>query len=227
MTQSHLADAVRALTEPLAAGLGLEIWGVELAFGGRSLVRVYVERAAVGGPSPGQEENGQEQSGEEEQGLIPEQGVSVEQCAELSRLLGLSLEVEDLIPGAYILEVSSPGLDRVFFTERQLASAVGKLVELQFERPLPETDGRKKFRGRLVSAPSAEGGSFILLAEDCPKPGMEMELAFAFADIKKARQIWLPPEKTLPGKKAKNKKNAAADKTRRPDAPEGLEPEEA
>ena len=205
MTQSHLESTIKNLAFPLAAGLGLDIWGIELAFGGRSLVRVYVERQP--GASPALESDAETEYLES-----TEQGVSVEQCAELSRLLGLSLEVEDIIPGAYILEVSSPGLERTFFTEAQLAAAVGKLVDVQLDRPLQIMPDRRKFRGVIIGVSSALGadGVFTIKAEDCPKPGMEKDVSFTFAEIKKARQVWLPPEKTLPGKggKAKGKKNA-------------------
>jgi Uncharacterized protein conserved in bacteria len=197
MTQTSLADTIKNLAAPLAAGLGLEIWGIELAFGGRSLVRVYVEKPFAPPPSD---------QGDMPEDLFSEQGVSIDECAELSRMLGLSLEVEDAIPDAYVLEVSSPGLDRVFFTEAQLATAAGRQVDVQLERPLAEMPDRRKFRGLLSGAPKEEGGSFTLLADDCPTPGQETEISFVFADIKKVRQLWLPPEKKLPGKGGKGKK---------------------
>ena len=211
MTQPPLAAVLTDLTAPLAASLGLELWGIELAFGGRSLVRVFVES---------------------------ENGVTIEQCAELSRLLSLSLDVEDIIPGAYVLEVSSPGLERAFFTESQLARAVGQRVEITLHQPLPAWPGRRKFRGALQKAPGAvlpdgrergeetapenipapeasnagveaEGRDdlFLLQAEDLARPGDEAPLiAFAFADLKKAAQIHFFPEQTPPGKASGKKK---------------------
>ena len=194
MNQSPLAAAITDLAAPLAASLGLELWGVELAFSGRGLVRVFVES---------------------------ENGVSVDQCAELSRLLGLSLDVEDLVPGAYVLEVSSPGLERTFFTEAQLARAVGQRVEITLHEPQPAWPGRRKFRGLLQGAPvvasqseetlpaageKAEHNPFLLKAEDAARPGEEEPLvAFAFADVKKAAQIHFFPEQALPGKKNQKK----------------------
>ena len=194
MNQSPLAAAIADLAAPLAASLGLELWGVELAFSGRGLVRVFVESG---------------------------NGVSVDQCAELSRLLGLSLDVEDLVPGAYVLEVSSPGLERTFFTEAQLARAVGQRVEITLHEPRPAWPGRRKFRGQLQDAPGVapqgegalpEAGeetehySFLLKAEDVARPGEEAPLvSFAFADVKKAAQIHFFPEQSLPGKKNKKK----------------------
>ena len=187
MNQPPLAAAITDLAAPLAASLGLELWGVELAFSGRGLVRVFVES---------------------------ENGVSVDQCAELSRLLGLTLDVEDLVPGAYVLEVSSPGLERTFFTEAQLARAVGQRVEITLHEPRPAWPGRRKFRGLLQGAPGiapqgedalpeaggqTEHDQFLLKAEDVARPGEDEPLvAFAFADVKKAAQVLFFPEQTLP-----------------------------
>jgi ribosome maturation factor RimP len=208
MTQSPLAASVADLAAPLAASLGLELWGIELAFGGRGVVRVFVEG---------------------------ENGVSIEQCAELSRLLGVSLDVEDCIPGAYVLEVSSPGLERTFFTENQLARALGQRVEITLRSPRPAWPGRRKFRGRLRGVPAAgdergplpgeagpelaacaaqgdrgeaaSGDAFILEAEDMARPGDDAPLvAFTFADLKKAVQIHFAPAPALPGKAAAGKK---------------------
>lgn len=212
MSQSPLADALAELAAPLAASLGLELWGIELGFGGRSLVRVYVE---------------------------VENGVSIDQCAELSRLLGLTLDVEDVIPGAYVLEVSSPGLERTFFTAGQLARTVGQRVEITLHQPFPSWPGRRKFRGLLQKAPEpslpdgGEGGDlvgapgvsgdasnprvpvsgapaalFTLKAEDLARPDEEEPLiTFVFADLKKAVQVHSFPGQGLPGKNSGNRRS--------------------
>ncbi len=169
---SELRTLVADLAAPLAASMGLALWGVEILGGGRSIVRVFLEG---------------------------ENGVTIDQCAELSRLLGLSLEVEDCVPGAYVLEVSSPGLERVFFTAEQLAGAVGKVIEVTLHQPLPLVPGRKKFRGELTGAAD---GVYTLRAEDIARAGEEAPLVeLSFADVKKAKQVHFVPEKTLPGKK--------------------------
>ncbi len=169
-------DIIASLAAPLAASLGLELWGVEVAFGGRSLVRVFIEG---------------------------EGGASIDQCAEISRLLSLALDVEDCMPGAYVLEVSSPGLERTFFTEEQLAGAVGRMVEVSLAAPLPDLPGRKNFRGELVSA---QGGVFTLKTDDAvPAEAEPLAVSFAWAAVKKAKQVHFVPEKTLPGKKPAGK----------------------
>jgi ribosome maturation factor RimP len=182
-----LPQIIAELARPLAESLALTLWGVEFAFGGRSVVRVYVEG---------------EQGGS---------GVTIDECAELSRLLGLALDVEDAIPGAYVLEVSSPGLDRIFFTSEQLADALGQTLEVMLAAPSPEFSGRRKFRGVLTHAPEAgnkAAGTFSLQVENPSRPGeSEGILPFAFADLKKARQMHIVPEKVLPGKSGKKKSN--------------------
>jgi len=181
---ADLPQMIAELARPLAESLELSLWGVEFAFGGRSIVRVYVEG---------------------------EQGVSIDQCAELSRLLGLALDVEDAIPSAYILEVSSPGLDRIFFTPEQLISALGKNLEVTLAVPSPEFSGRRKFRGVLTHTPEADHaalGTFTLQVENPSRP-VESEgyLPFVFTDLKKVRQVHIVPEKILPGKGGKKKSN--------------------
>lgn len=187
MTQHPLLQPLTDLAAPLAAGLGLDLWGIEFAAGGRSLIRVFVES---------------------------EQGVDIEQCAELSRLLGLTLDVEDIVPGAYVLEVSSPGLERTFFSPEQLARAAGQTVEITLHDPHPSFPGRRKFRGVLAAAPQGDATGaagpddfFSLRLDEAALPGEDPALVrFAFSSVKKARQLLVLPEKTLPGKQAKKKK---------------------
>ena len=79
--------------------------------------------------------------------LDSEHGVGIDECSEISRHLSLALDVEDIIPGAFTLEVSSPGLERPFFSLEQLQAHVGQTVRIRLENPL---EGRKNFKGRLL-----------------------------------------------------------------------------
>ena len=180
-----LTQIIAELARPLAESFNLSLWGIELIFGGRSIVRVYVES---------------------------DNGVTIDQCAELSRLLALALDVEDAIPGAYALEVSSPGLERIFFTPEQLAGALGQTLEITLAAPSPEFSGRRKFRGVLIHVPEAGhalAGAFTLQVENPSRPGeSEGLLPFVFTDLKKARQVHIFPEKVLPGKGGKKKSKA-------------------
>ena len=118
-----LEQKILELARPVAESLGLAVWGLELAAAGRRpLIRLYIES---------------------------EGGSTVDQCAEVSRSLGAALDVEDVMRGAYVLEVSSPGLERRIFEAAQLPPYVGRILDLSLGEP---EDGRKNFRGRLDEA---------------------------------------------------------------------------
>ncbi|MDR2800442.1 MAG: ribosome maturation factor RimP [Desulfovibrio sp.] len=167
-----LSEKTADLAAPLAGSMGLVLWGVEVECNPRFCLRVYVD------------------------------DISIDQCTGLSRLLGLALDAENLIPGPYVLEVSSPGLDRIFFKPEQLAKAVGARVELGLREAPPAFPGRRNFRGTLRAA---KDGLFYLSPDT---PG-EPEFSFAFSAVRKVRQIPVFPEKTPPGK-------GAGDRARKP-----------
>jgi ribosome maturation factor RimP len=85
--------------------------------------------------------------------------VTLDDCEAASRELSALLDVEDPIPGHYVLEVSSPGIDRPLFTPAQFEKAVGKEVKLLLKSPL---EGRRRLRGKVASV---EGGQIALEAE--------------------------------------------------------------
>ena len=72
----------------------------------------------------------------------------MEDCAAVSRQLNAVLDVEDTIKSAYLLEVSSPGVDRPLFTEAQFAAQVGEEVRV---RMADGVGGRRNFKGELVA----------------------------------------------------------------------------
>src|SRR5215469_6284692 len=120
-------------TEVLA-DLGLECIGVEFnPSQGQSTLRVYID-------TEGRE-------------------VTVDDCEAASRELSAMLDVEDPIPGHYVLEVSSPGIDRPLFTATQFAKVVGQEVKLLLKAPL---EGRRRLRGKVASV---EGDQIALEAE--------------------------------------------------------------
>ncbi len=77
-----------------------------------------------------------------------EGGITVDDCAEVSRRMDALLDAEDFIDGSYIFEVSSPGLDRPLKKEKDFARSVGKEVEVKTYRAV---DGKKEFRGTLTA----------------------------------------------------------------------------
>lgn len=111
------------ILNPLCLAHNLELWGIELHFGAggkHKLVRIYLD-------SPS--------------------GVTIDECVEISRHLSLTLDVEDLISGAYTLEVSSPGLERPFFNSEQLRSYKEQIIRVRLRT---EKNGQKNFKGRLL-----------------------------------------------------------------------------
>jgi ribosome maturation factor RimP len=85
--------------------------------------------------------------------------VTLDDCEAASRELSAMLDVEDPIPGHYVLEVSSPGIDRPLFTAAQFARVAGQEVKVLLKAPL---EGRRRLRGKVTSV---EGDLIALEAE--------------------------------------------------------------
>ena len=86
-------------------------------------------------------------------------GVTLEDCAEVSRDASSVLDVEDIIPQRYLLEVSSPGLDRPLRTEADFARFRGRTARVKLGQPAP--DGQRLLRGTLDASP--EGAVAMLV----------------------------------------------------------------
>jgi ribosome maturation factor RimP len=118
---------LQQLIEPAVKAVGLQLWGLEYQPTGRtSLLRVYID-----GP----------------------EGVTIEDCARVSRQISSVLDVDDPIVGEYTLEVSSPGLDRPLYTLDQYRLYVGYPVKLRLRFAF---DGRRKFSGVLGAVENDE-----------------------------------------------------------------------
>ncbi|HEV2021321.1 MAG TPA: ribosome maturation factor RimP [Terriglobales bacterium] len=134
-------EAIRGIAARVAASYSLEIWEVELrGTGGRSrMLRVYIDRPSGGVASS----SGSGQA----DGTPAVGGVTHEDCVNVSRELGTILDVEDAVPGGtYLLEVSSPGLDRKLAKPADFERFVGSLVKLMTREPVNEN---RHFEGRL------------------------------------------------------------------------------
>jgi ribosome maturation factor RimP len=115
--------------EPVVSAHGLEIVDASVRVGrGRGRVEVTVDTPAGDGR------------------------VTVDEVAAVSREIGHTLDATDVVEGSYVLEVSSPGVDRRLGREKDFSRAVGRKVEVETREPL---DGRRHFRGELISF---EGG---------------------------------------------------------------------
>jgi len=80
-------------------------------------------------------------------------GITVDDCAQVSRVIGDMLDVADVIPAPYHLEVSSPGLNRPLRKPDHFRSVIGKIVDVRTTAPI---DGRRRFKGLLKDI-SADG----------------------------------------------------------------------
>lgn len=108
-------------------------------------------------------------------------GVRLDDCADISNQVGMMLDVEDIIPHSYALEVSSPGLDRPLKRREDFERFQGKLVRI---RLADAREGRKKFVGRLEGVEgeevilnvAAEGKSYRLPLDEIQSARLEVEL---------------------------------------------------
>ncbi|MCI0625512.1 MAG: ribosome maturation factor RimP [Acidobacteria bacterium] len=114
-------DRTKALIQEIVAAEGLEL--VDVEFKGslnHRILRIYIDKPA---------------------------GVTHADCQRVSEQVGTELDVEELIPGGYTLEVSSPGLTRKLTATRDFERSCGRLVKLQTKELV---DGARNFRGVLA-----------------------------------------------------------------------------
>lgn len=134
------------LCERSLAAVGFELCELEYTRDqGGWVLRVYIDR-------PASDTTATEST---LKGAPPPSTITHADCELASRQLGTALDVEDLIPNAYRLEVSSPGVRRPLRRERDFARFVGHSVRVQMEAPI---DGRKNFVGLLRSVSEGQLG---------------------------------------------------------------------
>ena len=143
-----LRERLIALIEPVLGRLGYELVELEYTSGrAHAVVRLFIDR---------------------------ENGVGLEDCGRVSREVSALLDVEDPIPSAFTLEVSSPGFDRVLRTRAHFGHCVGSRVFVELKEPRA---GRRRYTGTLLTVDEAG----IALEVD------REHVALAFAEIGKAR----------------------------------------
>ena len=131
---SQPLDQIRAVAERVARSRGLDVWDLVSRRETTGLVvRVYIDR-----PGPA---------------ATPEESVSIEDCAEVSREMSTILDVEDPLAVAYTLEVSSPGLDRPLRGADDYRRFAGRLAKLVVSQAV---DNQKAFEGRLRGVESGD-----------------------------------------------------------------------
>ncbi|MBS6000350.1 ribosome maturation factor RimP [Haemophilus haemolyticus] len=115
-----LEQNLQEMLQGAVEDLGCELWGIECQRAGRFMtVRLFIDK---------------------------EGGVTVDDCADVSRQVSAILDVEDPIADKYNLEVSSPGLDRPLFTLPQFERYIGQDIAVHLRIPVIE---RRKWQGKL------------------------------------------------------------------------------
>ena len=139
--EADVAAQVRSVATGVAASYGLEIFDVQYRReAGGMMLRVQIDR-----PGPA---------------ATAEESVSVEDCAQVSRDLSAVLDVEDIVPTAYTLEVSSPGLDRPLRRADDYRRFAGRRVKIVMREAV---DGQTFFKGRLAGI---DDGAVLIDGED-------------------------------------------------------------
>ena len=116
-----MLNRLRELIRPIADAFQTTLWGIEVLSSGKSsIVRVYIDSS---------------------------NGVNVDDCAIISRQISSMLDVESFLPERYVLEVSSPGLDRKLFEISQYSAYIGDKVRISLKAPYEE---RKNYSGILT-----------------------------------------------------------------------------
>ena len=115
-------EGLIGLLEPTVNALGYELVDLDLRSGGGGLVRLFIDNEA---------------------------GITLDDCQHVSGQVSDLLDVEDPIAGEYVLEVSSPGLDRRLRTPAHFAAALGAEIKVELKRAI---ESRRRFRGELIAA---------------------------------------------------------------------------
>lgn len=141
---SRRSEKLQALLAPVVESMGFEFWGLEYIQGRGAVLRVYIDH---------------------------DDGISVDDCAEVSHQVSGVLDVEDPISGEFNLEVSSPGMDRPLFTLPQWQRYPGESVHVRLLAPVM---GRRKMAAKIMGV---EGDDLLLESE-----GEQFRVPFAQVD---------------------------------------------
>jgi ribosome maturation factor RimP len=129
MGQTVDKERLLEILTPAVAAMGYELADLDAHFGRRGLLRLYIDR---------------------------EGGVTLDDCQRVSEQIGAVLDVEDPLPGAYVLEVSSPGFDRRLRTRAHFERFIGEQARIELRDAL---GGRRNFLGKLAGV---EGDEVLL-----------------------------------------------------------------
>ena len=166
----RIPSDIEDMLRPEVEDLGYEWVGGEFRGGPSGLLRVYIDH--------------------------PE-GVTLDHCAEVSDALSGVLDVEDPLPGAYRLEVSSPGVERPMFRTSDFARFAGQRVRLRLYKPVAK---QKKFEGVIQGV---DGEEITVLVDEVG------ELVFRFEEAEKANLVYEFADNKKRGRNKRKKRRTA------------------
>src|SRR5271163_2222714 len=165
-------DRVRQIAERVAGSSGLEVVEVEISGAGKHrMLRVFIDRP---GATPAANR--------------PD-GVTHEDCSKFSREFGTIVDVEDVLPGSYVLEVSSPGLDRKLTKAADFERFRGQRVKLMTREPV---NNNRHFEGKLESFENEKLLLDLSAARKKkmrPKEGESAKVEIEFGNVEKANLV--------------------------------------
>ncbi len=158
----EVREDIEAWAREAAEAHGFGVFDLEPTKHGRWIIRLYIERV-----------------GEVDE---PGQDIKVDECAEVSRYMEAYLDKDDRVPESYVLEVSSPGLERPLKRLDHVERAVGERIEMIVRE---QVDGRNKFVATLTGL---DGETLELEVEpDAEQDGEPTAATVEWSDVKKAR----------------------------------------
>jgi len=141
---ADVVEQVRSIASRVAGSYGLEIFDVQFRReSGGMVLRIQIDRPGSAAKA--------------------EESVSVQDCANVSRDLSAVLDVEDVVPSAYILEVSSPGLDRPLRGAADYRRFAGRRAKLVMRERI---DGQTFFKGALVGVEEGAAPAVLIDGDD-------------------------------------------------------------
>lgn len=154
LKKEEIISTLYALISPIVEASGMELIEIRYHRGvrGRSILRIFIDK---------------------------KDGVTIEDCERLSRQVEAEMDVEDIIPESYILEVSSPGLDRPLRKIEDYRRNIGRLIEISTYAPINKQRffvGRvNKVEGDKITLMLEDGKNFIIPLSQISKANLRIE----------------------------------------------------
>ena len=152
VSEENIISNLKELLEPILIEKNLELFDIEFkGLGRKGILRVYIDK---------------------------EEGVTIDDCARISRELGALLDVHDVIPGSYNLEISSPGLTRPLRKPSDYLRFKGKKVKI---KTVEDIGNKKVFKGKLLDfiddtvSLETDGMNYLIPYSKIEKANLELD----------------------------------------------------